>query len=329
MATTTAAQGSNTGLTQTMQLFYDRVFLTRAMIELRHDFGAQVRPVPMNAGKSIVWTRFTPLAVVTAALSEGANPSATDMTATNVSATLSEYGAYTTVSSLYSMTSIETGLKEHIEVHGQNAGESIDQLIRTELATNATAALAQFPSGATAASSFSTIHSSDTLTGLEIRRAVRTLKNNKAQKFDNGLYRGILGPYVAMDLMGNSEWLDAHRYTTSDAIERGVVGKLHGVEFVESNNQYVVLSTGFSTSATNVADTYVTFIFGKNAYGVVNLASITAPKVYVKNPSGNSTDNPLDLFSTVGWKMPFAVKTLNANWVVGIATGATDATRAS
>lgn len=71
MATTTAAQGSNPGLTQTMQLFYDRVFLTRAMVELRHDFGAQVRNVPMNSGKSIVFTRFTPLAIVTAALSEG------------------------------------------------------------------------------------------------------------------------------------------------------------------------------------------------------------------------------------------------------------------
>lgn len=328
MATTTAAQGSNPGLTQTMQLFYDRVFLTRAMIELRHDFGAQVRPIPSNSGKSIVWTRFTPLAVVTAALSEGANPTATDMTATNVSATLAEYGAYTTVSSLYSMTSIETGLKEHIEVHGQNAGESIDQLIRTELATNATAALAQFPSGATAASNFSTIHTTDTLTGLEIRRAVRTLKKNKAQKFDNGMYRGIIGPDTAMDLMGNSEWLDAHRYTTSDAIERGVVGKLHGVEFVESNNQYSLTSGGFSTSAANVANVYFNFIFGKNAYGIVNIGSVSAPKVYVKNPSGNSTDNPLDLFSTVGWKMPFACKTLNSNWIVAIATGATDGTHA-
>ena len=324
MASTTA------GLTATMQLYYDRVFLTRAMIELRHDFGAQVRPVPMNAGKSIVWTRFTPLALVTSALTEATNPSATDMTATNVSTTLAEYGAYTTVSSLYSMTSIETGLKEHIEVHGQNAGESIDQLIRNELASNFWTGTAvgtgkyQFPSGATVASTFSTIHTTDTLTGLEIRRAVRTLKEQKAQKFDNGLYRGIIGPATAMDLMGNSEWLDAHRYTTSDAIERGVVGKLHGVEFVESNNQYYVLTGGFSTSATNIANVYLNFVFGKNAYGVVNLASITAPKVYVKNPSGNSTDNPLDLFSTVGWKMPFACKTLNSNWIVGIATGATD-----
>lgn len=321
MATNTA------GLTATMQLYYDRVFLTRAMIELRHDFGAQVRPLPMNAGKSIVWTRFTPLAVVTSALTEATNPSATDMTATNVSATLAEYGAFTTVASLYSMTSIETGLKEHIEVHGQNAGESIDTLIRNELAnnfsgSNATSTL--FPSTATAVSNFSTIHTTDVLTGLEVRRAVRQLKKNKAQKFDNGLYRAIIGPDTAMDLMGNSEWLDAHRYTTSDAIERGVVGKLHGVEFVESNNQYFVLTGGFSTSATNIANVYMNSFFGKNAYGVVNLASITAPKVYVKNPSGNSTDNPLDLFSTVGWKMPFACKTLNTTFLVLVPTGATD-----
>lgn len=317
MATTT------TGLAQPMQLYYDRVFLTRAMIELRHDFGAQTRNVPMNSGKSIVWTRFTPLAIITAALTEGTNPAGSDMTATNVSATLAEYGTYTAVSSLYSMTSIETGLKEHVEVHGQNAGESIDQFIRTELVAGATFQTTAAGLGATA-TAITNIHTTDILTGLEIRRAVRTLKNNKAQKFDTGLYRGIIGPYTAMDLMGNSEWLDAHRYTTSDAIERGVVGKLHGVEFVETNNQHYTLTGGFSTSATNIANVYSNFIFGKNAYGIVNIGSVSAPKVYVKNPGGNSTDNPLDLFSTVGWKMPFACKTLNATWLINIRTGATD-----
>ncbi len=226
------------------------------------------------------------------------------------------------------MTSIEEGLTEHVQVHGQNAGESIDQLIRTELAQNAlsTSTTRQIPSASAPVQTgfLTNIHTTDTFTGLEIRRAVRTLKNNKAQRFDGGLFRGIIGPYTAMDLMGNSEWLDAHRYTTSDAIERGVVGKLHGVEFVETNNQYYQLTAGFSTSATNVANVYWNFIFGKNAYGIVNLGSVTAPKVYVKNPGPNSTDNPLDQFSTVGWKMPFVAKTLNSNWIVAVGTGATD-----
>lgn len=319
MSTTTLAQGSNPGLTQTMQIFYDRVFLERAKIELRHDFGAQTKNVPMNSGKTVYFTRFTPLAVITSALSEAANPTAVDMTASTISATLADYGTYVTVGSLYSMTSIEEGLSEHISVIGQNAGESIDTLIRAELASGATT---QLPSGAAA---LTNVHTTDVLTGLEVRRAVRTLKNNKAQKFEGSVFRGIIGPYTAMDLMGNSEWVDAHRYTTSDAIERGVVGKLHGVEFVESNNQHYVLSAGFSTSATNVANVFSNFIFGKNAYGVINLGSNSAPKVYVKNPGAGSTDNPLDQFSTIGWKMPFVAKTLNANWLINVKTGATDA----
>lgn len=318
MATTTFAQGSNPGLTNTMQIFYDKLFLDRAKIELRHDFGAQVRNVPMNSGKTVYFTRFSPLAVATTALSEAANPSGSDMTGATVSATLADYGDFVKVGSLYSMTSIEEGLSEHIDVIGQQAGETIDTLIRAELASGATT---QLPSGAAAVTA---IHTTDVLTGAEIRRAVRTLKNNKAQKFDGGLFRGIIGPYTAMDLMGNSEWLDAHRYTDSSALKSGVVGKLHGVEFVESNNQHYTLTGGFSTSATNIANVYSNFVFGKNAYGVINLGSIKAPKTYVKNPGASDTSNPLDQFSTIGWKMPFAVKTLNSNWLINIKTGATD-----
>lgn len=306
-----------------VQVYYDKVFLDRAKIELRHDFGAQVKNVPLNSGAVVRWTRFSPLALITAALSEATNPAEVAMTATQVSATLAEYGNVTNVSSLFSMTQIDVDLKEHIEVHGQNAGESIDQLIRNELHSGATV---QIVAGATL---ITDIHLTDVFTGLEVRKAVRTLKLNKAQRFESGLFRGIIGPANSYDLFGNSEWLDAHRYTTSDAIERGVVGKLHGVEFVETNNQYVALSGGFSTSTTNVANVYSTFIFGKNAYGVVNLGSITAPTVIVKNPGPNDTSNPLNMFSTVGWKMPFATKTLNSTWIIEIKSSTAGANTAT
>jgi N4-gp56 family major capsid protein len=164
------------------------------------------------------------------------------MTVTNVSATVAEYGAVTNVGSLFSMTQIDVGLAEHVSVHGQNAGESIDRLIRQELHSGATV---QIATGATLATD---IMATDVFSGVEIRKAVRTLKKNKAQKFENGYYRGIIGPDTAYDLFGDSEWLDAHRYTTSDAIERGVIGKLHGVEFVETNNQHKDVSAGLSGS---------------------------------------------------------------------------------
>lgn len=317
---------TTTGLSNLMSTFYDKVFLERAKNELRYDFGATVKKAALNQGKSIIFNRLTPLALVTTALTEATNPAEVAMTSTQVTATLAEYGTYTTIGSLFKMTSIDDDLKEHVEVHGQNAGESIDNLIRIELSANGTR---QIVNTATVASTTSTIHASDVITGLEIRRAVRTLKLAKASRFPGALYRGIIGPQVAMDLFGASEWLDAHRYTTADAIERGVIGKLHGVEFVESNNPTVSLSGGFSTSTTDVANVYETYVFGRGGYAMVSLDSFSAPKIYVKNPGAGDTSNPLDLWSTVGWKMPFACKTLNASWIIKILTGATNGNSAT
>jgi N4-gp56 family major capsid protein len=317
---------SGSSFTPLMSTYYDKVFLERAKNELRHDFGAQIKNQQLNMGKTINFTRMAPLTIVTTGLSEATTPSSVDTSGTTVAATLADYGNWTQVGMLFSMTSIDENLKEHVELHAQNAGESIDQLIRTELVAGATNVLVSTSTGGATGSTtaISTIHTTDTLTGLEVRRVVRTLKKNKAPRFPGAVYRAVIGPDTAMDLMGNSEWLDAHRYTTSDAIERGVVGKLHGCEFVESNNQHFTLTGGFSTSATNVANVYSNFFFGSNAYGIVNLGSTTGPRIYVKNPGDNSTDNPLNQFSTVGWKQPFAVKTLNAGWLINLRTGATD-----
>ena len=122
MASTTS------GLSGLMSTFYDKVFLERAKAELRHDFGATSKRAAMNQGKSIIFNRLTPLALVTTALTEATNPAEVAMTTTQVTATLAEYGTYTTIGTLFKMTSIDEDLKEHVEVHGQNAGESIDAL---------------------------------------------------------------------------------------------------------------------------------------------------------------------------------------------------------
>jgi N4-gp56 family major capsid protein len=141
-----------------------------------------------------------------------------------------------------------TAFADSVTLEGQNIDNS--------------GATAQIAAGATL---ITDIHLTDVFSGLEVRKAVRTLKLNKAQRFESGLFRGIIGPASSYDLFGNSEWLDAHRYTTSDAIERGVVGKLHGVEFVETNNQYVALSGGFSgTPVTAASDTGVSKILSGN-----------------------------------------------------------------
>lgn len=297
------------GLSNVMRIFYDRVFLDRAKLMLSHDFGAQRKTIPANAGKTVYWNRFTPLAVATTALTEGSgNPTPVDMTTTQVTTSVATYGNYTPVADLFNLTSLDVNLKEHVEVHAQNCGETLDTLIRNELCAGGTA---QIVSG----KALTAVAATDTITGAEIRKAVRTLKANKAQRFDNGFYRGIIGPYQSYDLFGNTEWLNSISiYTDPTQLKAGIVGKLHGVEFVETNNNLTISST---------TTIYETYIFGKNAYGTVSLDNQPGNRIYVKTPGSQSTANPLDIFSTVGWKAFFAVKTLNANWIIKCQTGAT------
>lgn len=297
---------TTTGLTNLMPIFYDRKFLDRAKLMLRYDVGAQVRTMPLNSGKTIYFNRFSPLAVATTPLTEAAVPTAVDMTTTIVSATIAEYGTYTKVSSLFQWTSIDEGLLEHVSVMGQNAGETLDTLIAAELSANATTQLAGGKSALTA------VATSDVLSGAEIRKAVKTLKVNKALTFEDGLFRGVVAVHCVYDLRANSEWLSAYQYVNPTNIQNGEIGMLHGVRFFETNN---VVSESSTTTV------YSNFIFGKNSYGTLSLEGQPGTRIYVKQPSSGDTSNPIDTWSTVGWKAYFVAKVLNANWIINIKAG--------
>ena len=293
-----------TSLTGLMQVFYDKKFLERAKEMQTYDVGAQVRSIPANGGKTVNFTRFSPLAKATTALTEATNPTFVDMSTTTVSATVEEFGSAVKVGTLFNLTSIDTRLAEHIDVIGQNAGETVDELIADELDGGGTS---QTVNNA----AVSAIATSDVIDGSEIRKAVRTLKLNKAPKFADGYYHSIIPVSVVHDLRGDSEWLDAHRYTDASAIKDGEIGRLHGVVFHETNNEVVSADAG----AGNV-DVYTTFIFGREAYGIVDIAGTSNPKVYVKTPNSGDTSNPIDMYSTIGWKVHFAAKVLNSNWLI-------------
>lgn len=300
MASTTS------GLSNTMSIFYDKVFLERAEEVQVYKKVCDVKPLPTNSGKSVYWNRFSPLAKQTTALTEATNPSEVSMTSTQVTATVADYGAYTTVSSLYNLTSIDVDLKEHVQVHGQNAGETLDELIANEMSANGTTQLAI---GNTLLTDIGT---TDVMTGLEVRRAVKTLKKNKAWMFPGNLFRGIISATAAYDLRGNSEWLDASRYTDPTNLKMGLLGKLHGVEFYETNNE---------VSESSTTTVYSNFICGQHGVGMVDIASGSAPKIYVKTPNEYDTSNPLNLYSRVGWRMTTAARVLNADWVINVKVG--------
>lgn len=302
-----ASQSTTTTLSQEMSIFYDKVFLERAMLSLRYDFGATKKTMPLNSGKTIYFNRMTPLAVQTTPITEGTTPAAISMSSTIVSATIAQYGTYTAVSDMFALTSIDVGLKEHVSVMAQNAGETIDTLIAAQLSANNTAQYGL------AVASLSAIASSDTLSGAMVRKAVRTLKVNKARMFPEGMFRAIVPAHAAYDLRGNTEWQNSLIYTDASDYKKGVLGSIHGVRFVETNNEI---------SQSSTVTVYQTYVFGDGAYAMLNLEGQPAQHIFYKIPGANDTSNPLNLYSTVGWMAYFVCLVLNTTWIIAINTAA-------
>jgi len=259
--------------------------------------------------KQVNFTRHTPLATATTALTEGTNPSEIALTATTVSASLAEYGTTVKISRFLSLTSIDANNKEKIEVIGQNMGETLDELVRNELYTGATAQLA----GAKAA--LTDVAASNTLSAAEIRKAVRTLKTNKARKYQGrGSWICKTGPFPVYDLMGDTTWVNASTYDNgAENIYKGEVGLLYGTRFLESPNQKTESST---------VTVYSNFIHGSDAFGVIDLEG-DKPKLFIIPHTNIDSGNTAGRFSTVAWATSFVAKTLNANWLLNIKSGAT------
>lgn len=298
-----------TGLTQEMSTYYEKVFLARAEYEYIYSQGLQMRTQPANEGKTVVFTRHTPLATVTTALTEGVNPSEIALTATNVSATLAEYGTTVKISRFLSETSIDANNKEKIEVIGQNMGETLDELTRNELFTGATV---QFAGGKAALSDLS---ASNVLSVAELRKAVRTLKKNKARRFQDrsASWIGKVSPDTSYDLTSDSTFLSADIYDNgATKLYNGELGIVLGVRLIESPNV---------KSESSTVTVYSNFIHGADAAGTINLAA-DKPKLYIISSSQVDSGNPAGRFSLVSWAGATVNKTLNSTWLINVKTGA-------
>ena len=301
---------TTSGLSQEMSIYYDKVFLGRAEYEYIYQQGAQMRTLPANEGKQVYFTRHTPLATVTAALTEGVNPAEVNLTATTVSAQLAEYGTTVKISRFLSLTSIDENNKEKIEVVGQNMGETLDELTRNELFTGATV---QFAGGKAALTDLS---ASNVLSVAEIRKAVRTLKNNKARRFQDAGKNWVLkaSPYTTYDLTSDSTFLSADIYSNgAEKLYNGELGTILGTRVIESPNPKNESST---------VTVYSNFIHGSDAFGTINLNE-DKPKLYIIPSTNIDSGNPAGRFSLVSWAGATVNKTLNASWLLNIKTGVT------
>lgn len=301
----TDANTSTTGnLSQEVMTYYEKVFLARAQYELILDEGGQKRTHPANQGRTVNFTRYNPLTIITSPLGEASNPITCPINASTVSMTLSEYGLTTTHGRLQTTVSIDAGMKEKVELVGQNMGETLNRLVRTEL-ENGTAYygnnhnVASFTAG-------------DVLDACNIRLMVQTLELAKTPVFKDGFYIGKTDPISKYKLLGDSTWVNSKTYSDVQKLYKGEMGELYQVRWLL--NRDVSSGTEAASTASSGVTRYYTYVHGDNAFGVYDLET-NKPQLFIL-PNVVDSNSPAGRVSFISWAGAYATKLLNSNWVI-------------
>lgn len=219
--------------------FYDRQLLESAKTRFVHAEFGQKRPIPRNNGSHVNfrrWNLFDPNAAISG-LVEGETPTGQSLSQTDVEATVKQYGAYVEVSDLLDLTAYDSVINDSAELLGEQIGTVVEWVTRDAMCATSNI---QYAGGA--ASRFE-LDSDKKLTVEEIRKAVRTLKKNKARPFcEDGRkphFICICSPEATYDLQNDENWKSVSAYSNAEAIYSGEIGRLYGVVFVESTEAKV------------------------------------------------------------------------------------------
>ena len=298
-----------------MKEFYDKSLIEMASPQLRYNKFGQERDIPQKGGKKIEFRKFSALPKATTALTEGVTPDGTAAEVTNVEATVSQYGSFTTISDVLDLTAIDPMIIELQKLHASAAARTLDTITREILMAGTNVFR---PNNKTTRASLA---ASDKMTPALVGTIATFLRSNDAPTI-GGAYVAIAHPDVIGDLMLDPNWIDVHKYSDSTAIFDGEVGKLYGVRFVDSSEAKIWNDDTCPTDSSAVNGhlaVYGTIIFGDNAYGRTKITG-GGLQMIVKQKGSAGTADPLDQRSTVGWKALHTAEILVQEYLVRVET---------
>ena len=239
---------TDSGLSEEMKTFYSDYLIDQAGPKLVHDQFGQKHPIPKNGGKVIEFTKYDPLPKALTVLTEGVTPDGQKLTMSTLKSEVRQYGSYITLSDVLLLTAIDNNLVQATKLLGKQAGETLDTITREVLngGTNVQYAEGQVSSRAQLNGGQTDATQNHYLTVDAIRMAVRTLKNQNAEKIGDS-YVAIIHPDIAYDLMSDKAWKDVKDYDPEDWYA-GEIGKIAGVRFVETTEAKIFKSANLTKS---------------------------------------------------------------------------------
>ena len=302
-------------LSPEMKTFYDMTLIDEATPKLVHDQFGQKRPIPKNGGKTIEFRKFSPLPKATTPLVEGVTPAGNSLNVTTITATVAQYGDYIVQSDVLELTSIDNTIVEATKLLGNQAGATLDTVVRNVLhtGTNVTYCPKLAADGTeTEVTSRADLDETAQLTVDVVNQVVAKLRAQNAPTI-NGKFVAIIHPYVAYDLMRDPEWINAHKYAQPDNLFEGEIGEIGGVRFCQTTEAKIYTGDGCPDGLA----VFGTLFLGANAYGVTDVEG-GGLETIVKQKGSAGTADPLNQRSSVGWKAMKTAEMLINNYMVRV-----------
>ena len=310
-----AANPSTNTLAPELKTFYDTELLENARTEMFYaQFGRKQR-LPKNGGTTIEWRKFNTFDRASE-LKEGVIPTGQQFGSSSLTASISQYGTYTSITDKLEMRAYDNVILAATEEMGASAAATQETLIRNALLVGTNVmycdnvdvngnVLSTPTSPATMGAGGGSSNSDGwaLLTPTMVNKAVTKMKKDRVPRI-NGKYYAVIHPSVAYDLRQSKEWIEVHKYAATGEIFNGEIGELHGCRFIE-NTFAPILGGSYiysgSTTYKNKSDgvTYATYFFGKDGFGIVDPEGGGLEMIiHDKDEIGG----PLNQFSTIGYK---------------------------
>lgn len=301
--------------------------LKRAFPFLQFEKFGQSRPLPARTVKVIKFRRFEALDSTPNALTEGVTPSAKNLTVTDVTATIAQYGDRVIISDVVQDTHEDPVLREAIDILGEQAAIMVEKVRFAILKAGSNV----FYSNGSARSSVNT-----PITLNLQRKVTRALKQQNARPITTVIksspnygtdavapaFVAICHPDLEADIRNLAGFTPTERYG-SFAPWEGEIGKVEDVRYVTSTvvvpwadagGAYAGSGTSMVSTSGTSADVYPVLFIGRDAYGLIPLKGKESITPMVVNPQPSDSD-PLAQRGHVGWKTYTTAAILNDLWM--------------
>jgi len=313
-----------TDLTNAIVTLNEKRLLTRAQPRLIHGRWASVAEYK---GYNIYqMRRYAQLAANITALVEGTTPSETIVAnPTQVTITPAGYGSWMGFTDRHELTSYDPVIATMSDLLGDQAGLSVDTVIRNTMTANATA---DYSGGATSRTTLDI--QNDKIAYIDwVQNYVELLAAN-ARKI-GGFYKCIIHPYTLEALLSDPTFVTFITRAAPDTMRNGLFGVILDCELYISSNSRIYVDGGQNSTE----DVYTMLFVGAESHGVAGfMGQLPNLQIDGAGPEGENLTgqdkkpveliiydlgetgfDPMKQRGTVAWKVYHGDVVLNANWM--------------